>query len=129
MTFLLKRYRLYIASINSLCCCYIVTYELDCIYTDLSFAEGYPDVYNAGGEKAVKNLSKMHDKQRAILNSKPAPKKSFEEFKKAREQLGLKSTKKDYQDYLVRMGEKSSPAPKKATPAKTKGKRSAVAKK
>ena len=64
----------------------------------------YPDVYNAGGENAIKNLTKMHDKQRDILNSKPASTKSFEEFKRARQQLGLQSTKKDYDDYLVRMG-------------------------
>ena len=66
--------------------------------------ELYPDVYEAGGDGAIKNLTKMHDKQRNISKSKTAPKKSFQEFKEAREQLGLKSTQKDYQDYLVRIG-------------------------
>lgn len=65
--------------------------------------ELYPDVYNAGGENAIKNLTKMHGQQREILSSKPASTKSFEEFKRSRQQLGLKSTKKDYEDYLVRM--------------------------
>ena len=87
----------------------------------------YPDVYKAGGENAIKHLTKMHDKQREILNSKPAPKKSFEEFKRARQQLGLQSTKKDYDDYLIRIGAKKTPAkktakkvmPKKTAPKKT----------
>lgn len=79
--------------------------------------ELYPDVYNAGGETAIRNLTKMHSKQREILKSKPAPKKLFEEFKQARERLGLKSTQKDYQDYLVRIGAKPTamPAQKKLT--------------
>ena len=64
-------------------------------------------------EKASRELVKK------VKTEKPksAPKKSFEEFKQARERLGLKSTKKDYQDYLVRIGAKptATPAPKKTT--------------
>ena len=59
-------------------------------------------------EKAIRELAKEQKvkkpKKTTAKKSTPAPKKSFEEFKKARKQLGLKSTQKDYLDYLVRIG-------------------------
>lgn len=62
----------------------------------------YPDVYKAGGERAVNHLSKIHNSHAVISERKPQ-KYSFDEFKEQRNRLGLTSTKKDYQDYLTRL--------------------------
>ncbi|MBQ3506472.1 MAG: hypothetical protein IJA89_06860 [Clostridia bacterium] len=62
-----------------------------------------PDVYKAGGERAVKNLVKINNTHKSISERKPAAAKSFNEFKSLRETLGLTSTKKDYEDYLFRL--------------------------